>query len=140
MSMPIGYYERIVNAGQGLRWQQTGGAEIIVNTRGSNPNSDEYPAIFNFLLNEVPHRFVDVGQPARVYPAASHIQIDYAPMDQQRPSKRGVISSKRLRYAQANSRGGCIDRAVTRIHPVTWRRLRRAGKMACHCCRRRSIQ
>jgi hypothetical protein len=42
-------------------------------------NSDEYPAIFNFLLNEVPHRFVDVSQAMRVHPAASHIQIDYAP-------------------------------------------------------------
>jgi hypothetical protein len=78
MSIPIGYYERIVQQAKEAL-QQTGGAEIIVNTRGSDPNSDEYPAIFNFLLTDVPHRFVDVGQPARPYPSASHIQIDYAP-------------------------------------------------------------
>jgi hypothetical protein len=59
--------------------QHSGGAEIIVNTRGSDPNSDEYPAIFDFLLNGVPHRFLDVDQAMRVYPLASQIQIDYAP-------------------------------------------------------------
>jgi hypothetical protein len=78
MSIPIGYYERIVNVAKDAL-KQSGGAEIIVNTNGSNANSDEYPAIFNFLLNDVPHRFVDVSQPLRVYPSASHIQIDYAP-------------------------------------------------------------
>lgn len=78
MSIPIGYYERIVNkARQALK--ETGGAEIIVNTVGSNVNAEEYPAILNFLLNDVPHRFVDVSRALRVYPPASHIQIDYAP-------------------------------------------------------------
>ena len=88
MSIPIGYYERIAGAARHAL-AQTGGAEIVVNTRGSNPNSDEYPAIFNFLLNEVPHRFVDVGQAARVYPAASHIQIDYAPDRSTPPAEAG---------------------------------------------------
>jgi hypothetical protein len=88
MSIPIGYYERIVKAARSAL-QQTGGAEIVVNTRGSNPNSDEYPAIFNFLLTDVPHRFVDVGQAAQVYPAASHIQIDYAPDLSTRPAAAG---------------------------------------------------
>lgn len=78
MSIPIGYYERIVQQAKAAL-PQNGGTEIIVNTRGSNVNSDEYPAIFNFLLNEVPHRFVDVDRPARVHPARSHIQIDYVP-------------------------------------------------------------
>jgi hypothetical protein len=78
MSIPIGYYERLVNAAKSAL-KETGEAEIIVNTHGSNINADEYPAIFNFLLNEVPHRFVDVSQPMRVYPSISHIQIDYAP-------------------------------------------------------------
>jgi hypothetical protein len=78
MGIPIGYYERLVNAAKSAL-KETGEAEIIVNTRGSNINSDEYPAIFNFLLNDVPHRFVDVSQPMRVYPSISHIQIDYAP-------------------------------------------------------------
>jgi hypothetical protein len=84
MGIPIGYYERIANVAKDAL-KQTGDAEIIVNTRGSNVNADEYPAIFNFLLNEVPRRFVDLGQAARVYPASSHIQIDYAP-DRSTPS------------------------------------------------------
>jgi hypothetical protein len=78
MGIPIGYYARIVNEAQEAL-TQNGGAEIIINTYGSNPNSDEYPAIFDFLLNDVPHRFVDANQAVRVYPATSHIQIDYAP-------------------------------------------------------------
>ncbi|NTU64198.1 MAG: hypothetical protein HGB05_12560, partial [Chloroflexi bacterium] len=78
MGIPIGYYERIVQQAKAAL-PQNGGTEIIVNTRGSNVNSDEYPAIFNFLLNEVPHRFVDVDRSARVHPARSHIQIDYVP-------------------------------------------------------------
>ncbi len=78
MSVPIGYYEQLVNqAKDALR--QSGGAEIVVNTRGSNPDVDEAPAIFDFLLNDVPHRFVDAEQAALVSPALSHIQIDYAP-------------------------------------------------------------
>jgi hypothetical protein len=88
MSIPIGYYERIAGAAKSAL-AQTGGAEIVVNTRGSNPSTDEYPAIFNFLLNEVPHRFVDAGQPMRVYPAVSHIQIDYAPYGPAIPLKAG---------------------------------------------------
>ncbi|HSD84042.1 MAG TPA: glycosyltransferase family 39 protein [Anaerolineae bacterium] len=76
--IPIGYYEQMVNEAR-VALKQTGGAEIIVNTRGSNPNSDEYPAIFDFLLNDVPHRFVDMNSAMRVSPAVSHIQIDYAP-------------------------------------------------------------
>jgi 4-amino-4-deoxy-L-arabinose transferase-like glycosyltransferase len=78
MGIPIGYYERLVNLAKDAL-KQSGGTGVIVNTNGSNPNSDEYPAIFHFLLNEVAHRFVDVGRSARVYPLASHIQIDYVP-------------------------------------------------------------
>lgn len=78
MGIPIGYYERIVNEAKAAL-NEEGDVEIIVNTRGSNVYADEYPAIFNFLLNDVPHRFVDVTQAMRVYPPLSHIQIDYAP-------------------------------------------------------------
>jgi hypothetical protein len=87
-SIPIGYYERIVNAAK-TALKQSDGSEIIVNTRGANVNSDEYPAIFNFLLNDVPHRFVDVEQSMHVYPASSHIQIDYAPYDLTLPAEAG---------------------------------------------------
>jgi hypothetical protein len=101
MGIPIGYYERIANLAKDAL-KQTGGAEIIVNTRGSNVNSDEYPAIFNFLLNEVPHRFVDVSQAARVYPATSHIQIDYVPREAQMPvdAKRDLVGEITLRAGE----------------------------------------
>ena len=113
MSIPIGYYERIVNVAKEAL-AQTGGAEIIVNTRGSNVNSDEYPAIFNFLLNEVPHRFVDVSQAARVFPATSHIQIDYAP-----PESATLIEPAResdwRSYATRRRRGrACVS--IRRLH------------------------
>jgi hypothetical protein len=78
MSVPIGYYEQTVNQAKAAL-QHSGGAEIVVNAHGSNPDVDEAPAIFDFLLNEVPHRFVDVGQSIVLFPAVSHIQIDYAP-------------------------------------------------------------
>ncbi len=115
MSIPIGYYERIAGAARHAL-AQTGGAEIVVNTRGSNPNSDEYPAIFNFLLNEVPHRFVDVGQAARVYPAASHIQIDYAPDRSALPAEAGrdLVAEIPLR---AGEQPGRVYRSGGYTHP-----------------------
>jgi hypothetical protein len=76
--LPIGYYETIVReARQALK--DRGAVEIIVNTRGSDPAVDEYPAVFSFLLNETPHRFVDVTQAARLFPGEANIQIDFAP-------------------------------------------------------------
>jgi hypothetical protein len=101
MSVPIGYYEQTVKQARDAL-QQSGGAEIIVNVHGSNPKVDEAPAIFDFLLNEVPHRFVDVGQPIALYPAASHIQIDYAP-DGAHPateSQRELLSQVTLRATE----------------------------------------
>jgi hypothetical protein len=77
--IPIGYYESIANqAKAALQLNQA--AEILINTRGSDRQTDEYPAIFGFLLNEVPHRFVDVTQSIRVYPQQPNIQIDYDPL------------------------------------------------------------
>lgn len=76
--LPIGYYETIVREAQQAR-QDRGAAEIIINTRGSDPAVDEYPAVFSFLLNETPHRFVDVTQAARLFPGEANIQIDFAP-------------------------------------------------------------
>jgi hypothetical protein len=76
--LPIGYYETIVREGrQALK--DRGAAEIIINTRGSDPAVDESPAVFAFLLNETPHRFVDVTQAARVFPGEANIQIDFTP-------------------------------------------------------------
>ncbi len=102
MSVPIGYYEQLVSqARDALR--HSGGAEIIVNTHGSNPNVDEAPAIFDFLLNDVPHRFVDVGQAMQLYPALSHIQIDYAP-DGTLPAtdgRRELLSQVTLRATES---------------------------------------
>ena len=139
MSIPIGYYERIVNEAKNAL-KETGSAEIIVNTRGSNVNSDEYPAIFNFLLNEVPHRFVDVNQPMRVYPSAPHIQIDYAPYRSTTFVKAGrdLVGEITLRAGEQPGRvyrsSGYTDPPCDAVTTLG------AGKMACHCCRRRSIR
>lgn len=76
--IPIGYYESIVNQAK-TAWQAEPASEIVVNTVGSDPQSDEYPAIFDFLLNDVPHRFVDASQGIRVIPQQSNIQVDYSP-------------------------------------------------------------
>ena len=109
MAIPLGYYERIVQQAKAALLQ-SGGTEIIVNTRGTNPNTDEYPAIFDFLLNGVPHRFVDVGQSAHVYPAAPQIQIDYAPNDRALPNEAGreLIAQIDLR---ANEQPGRVYRS-----------------------------
>ena len=101
MSVPIGYYEQTVKQAKAAL-QPSAGGEIIVNAHGSNPQVDEAPAIFDFLLNEVPHRFVDVGQAIAVYPAASHIQIDYAP-DGAQPateSQRELLAQITLRATE----------------------------------------
>jgi hypothetical protein len=102
MGVPIGYYEQAVNQAKNAL-KQSGGAEIIVNVHGSNPNVDEAPAIFDFLLNNVPHRFVDVGQPIALYPTGSHIQIDYAPDGAQQTSegRRELLSQITLRATEA---------------------------------------
>jgi 4-amino-4-deoxy-L-arabinose transferase-like glycosyltransferase len=76
--LPIGYTESIAReAVQAMT--ERGAAEIIVNTRGVDPAADEYPAVFSFLLSEVPHRCVDVFGAARVYPKDTTIQIDFLP-------------------------------------------------------------
>ncbi len=76
--IPIGYYESIVNQAK-IALSNDHGAEIVINTVGADPQVDEYPAIFDFLLNDVPHRFVDVAQSMRVYPQQPNVQIDYSP-------------------------------------------------------------
>jgi len=109
MSVPIGYYEQLVDqAKDALR--KFGGAEIVVNTHGSNPSVDESPAIFDFLLNEVPHRFVDVGQATALYPALSHIQIDYAP-----DGTLSTIDGQRELLAQLTLRATESPAAIYRV-------------------------
>ncbi|HZY44501.1 MAG TPA: hypothetical protein VFF70_07110 [Anaerolineae bacterium] len=76
--IPIGYYESIVNQAK-FALSNHHASEIVINTVGADPQLDEYPAIFDFLLNGVPHRFVDASQSMRVYPLQPSIQIDYSP-------------------------------------------------------------
>lgn len=76
--LPIGYYETIVREAVQAKTER-GAAEIIVNSRGADPAVDESPAIFSFLLNDVPHRFVDAFGAARVFPKETNIQIDFVP-------------------------------------------------------------
>jgi 4-amino-4-deoxy-L-arabinose transferase-like glycosyltransferase len=102
MSVPIGYYEQLVNQAKNAL-TQTGGTEIIVNAHGSNPSVDEAPAVFDFLLNDMPHRFVDVGQAIALYPALSQIQIDYAP-DGAQPitnARRELVEQVTLRATES---------------------------------------
>ncbi len=76
--VPIGYYETIVREAVQAKTER-GAAEIIVNSRGADPAVDESPAIFDFLLNDVPHRMVDAFGAARVFPKETNIQIDFVP-------------------------------------------------------------
>jgi hypothetical protein len=76
--IPIGYYELIASQAKAAM-RDTQATEIVINTIGSDPQIDEYPAIFNFLLNDVPHRFVDVTHWMQLYPQQPNIQIDYYP-------------------------------------------------------------
>jgi hypothetical protein len=77
MGEPIGYYEQLVKLAREFL-KQSGGAEIVVRMHGTgtNPDVDEAPAIFDFLLNDMPHRFEDVEQAAILYPATTYIVID----------------------------------------------------------------
>lgn len=76
--IPIGYYETIGREAVQAKTEHRS-AEIIVNTHGLDPAVDEYPAIFDFLLNDVPHRFVDVASTLRVFPGARYLAIDFVP-------------------------------------------------------------
>ena len=81
--IPIGYTAAIAReAVQAMT--ERGAAEIIVNTRGVDPAVDVYPAVYSFLLSEVPHRYVDAAGAARLYPKAATIQVDFLP-DQPMP-------------------------------------------------------
>jgi hypothetical protein len=126
MSVPIGYYEQTVNQAREALKNSSGG-EIVINTHGSNPDVDEAPAIFDFLLNEVPHRFVDVGQPITLYPAFSHIQIDYVP-DGAQPataSQRELLSQIMLRATESPAaiyrvEGLATQRCEMSVTPARW--------------------
>jgi len=45
------------------------GAPVVVVSPGDDPNVDEWPAVFDVLLRDVPHRFVD-GTHAALFPGA----------------------------------------------------------------------
>jgi len=59
--------------------REKGATELIVETQGSDPAVDQYPAIFDFLLSDTPHRFVDVGQSIDLYPVQPSMQIVFDP-------------------------------------------------------------
>ena len=115
MSIPIGYYERIANEAKSAL-TETGGAEIIVNTRGSNVNSDEYPAIFDFLLNEVPHRFVDVDQSIPLSPSLRIYRSTMRRTDRQ-PFTEADVNSSENYATRKRTPGRNIYRVAIRIPP-----------------------
>ncbi len=54
------------------RLAESGAAEILIAGDGERPLVDEFPAVYDLLLHDVPHRFVDVGETA-VFPAQNSI-------------------------------------------------------------------
>lgn len=54
--------------------KQLGVEDIVVVGEGSDPNIEFVPAVFDALLNDVPHRFVD-GRTTAVFPAGNSVVI-----------------------------------------------------------------
>jgi 4-amino-4-deoxy-L-arabinose transferase-like glycosyltransferase len=59
---PIGYYETIVDRARSAA-AANNAADILIVARGADPAVDSDPAIFDFLLQDTPHRFADGQQP-----------------------------------------------------------------------------
>jgi hypothetical protein len=52
--------------------KQPGAADIVIVGQGSDPNIDFVPAVFEALLRDAPHRFVD-GRTTAVFPAGDSV-------------------------------------------------------------------
>ena len=78
--VPIGSIEAVVDSARAALRDGLAN-EILVTTQGSDPAVDDYPAVFDFLLNDIPHRFEDVQQSAWVYSQQPQVQIVFAPND-----------------------------------------------------------
>ena len=117
--IPIGYFNAITDQAKALAHEK-GAAEFVVDTRGSDPMVDEYPAIFDFLLNDTPHRFVDVGQSIDLYPIQPFVQIIFDPGGHIAGSDGRVnlrLDEEPARVALAN---GSASAACAASRPAVW--------------------
>ncbi len=64
---PVKYYRQAVEQAR-LMQSQEKGQEIIIGSNGENPKEDSFPAVFDILLRDSPHRFVNINQSA-LFPA-----------------------------------------------------------------------
>jgi len=53
---------------------ETGAAEILAVGRGERPDLDEFPAVWDVLLRDAPHRFVD-GRQSALFPAEAAVVV-----------------------------------------------------------------
>ena len=82
------------------------------------------------------------GKPIALYPAVSHIQIDYAP-DGAQPateSQRELLSQITLRATESPAAIYRVEGADQIRRVRVSGQTRRVGRMECHCSRRRSIR
>ncbi len=54
------------------RLAESGAVEVLIAGDGERPLADEFPAVYDLLLHDVPHRFVDLAETA-VFPAHNSI-------------------------------------------------------------------
>jgi hypothetical protein len=70
---PVGRQLAAVEQAKTMRIENNA-AEILVVGEGESPNVAEFPAVYDVLLRDVPHRFVD-GRRAALFPAQSSIVL-----------------------------------------------------------------
>lgn len=100
---------------------ETEATEILIAGDGERPLLDEFPAVYDLLLHDVPHRFVDVTKTA-VFPQnpsiillAPHPQADGATLYQQAASQSETIP---LRDGEGTLQILQIEEAITPQHPI----------------------
>ena len=70
---PLG---RLLLAAEAAR--SLGGEEVVVVAEGADPNHDQAAAVFDVLLRDTPHRFVD-GRTTAVFPAGQSVVLLWPP-------------------------------------------------------------
>jgi 4-amino-4-deoxy-L-arabinose transferase-like glycosyltransferase len=71
--VPLAYQLEAADTAVSLM-QKTGAAEVLAVGAGENPELDAFPAVWDVLLREVPHRFVD-GAGSAVFPAQAAVVV-----------------------------------------------------------------
>ena len=103
-----------------MRLAETDAQEILIAGEGERPLLDEFPAVYDLLLHDVPHRFVDVVETA-VFPATPSIILldpsagDGAMVYQQTAHTTETIP---LREGEGELQILQVDNAIAPQHPV----------------------